>query len=195
MTVFDAPDGTTPIDPDEAVGLRLAHITTREELDRWESENILRAMDWLDRKKPKSIMNDAFIRQLHLKMFGDVWKWAGTFRKSDKNFGVSWHEVPVAVFNLCEDANLWVQTPRESADEVAVRFHHRLVWIHPFPNGNGRHARLMTDLILENVLGQSSFSWGGRNLARKGLARKVYIEALKEADEGDYGPLLRFARS
>lgn len=164
-------------------------------MNRWEGENILKAYDWVERTKPKDIFNETFILRLHQRMFGDVWKWAGKFRRSDKNIGIPWHEVPVAINNLCEDAILWIHSPSESPGEMAARFHHRLIWIHPFPNGNGRHARLLTDIFLEHVLGRKPFSWGGRNLVKKGVSRKTYIEALHAADDGDLKPLLAFARS
>ena len=138
---FEYPEGATPIDPDEAEGLLLTHITTRGELDRWEQDNIVEALTWLDRVKPADILNEKFIKELHRRMFGNVWRWAGRFRKSDKNIGGPWHQVPTNLKNLCDDARLWLDLREESPDHMGVRFHHRLVSIHPFPNGNGRHAR------------------------------------------------------
>ncbi|MFH1985654.1 MAG: mobile mystery protein B [Pseudomonadota bacterium] len=195
MIGAELPEGATPIDPDDAAGLRLPHITTRGELDRWESENILKALAWLERIRPKDIINAAFIRRLHQKMFGDVWKWAGRYRTSAKNIGVPWHQVPVDVDSLCRDVPVWIASSGESPDEMAVRLHHRLVWIHPFSNGNGRHARLMTDLFMENISKGLRFTWGGADLTRHDDFRKAYIDALREADEGDLKPLLKFARS
>ena len=195
MITLDYPDGATPLDPNEAAGLLLTHITTRSELDRWEQDNILEALAWLSKTKPKDILAEAFITTLHRRMFGRVWKWAGHFRQSDKNIGGPWHQVPAGILNLCKDVRLWIDLQDESPDQIAVRFHHRLVSIHPFANGNGRHARLMTDLLLETVLKRPAFTWGGTNLSRSGGSRQAYIAALHAADANDYAPLLNFARS
>ena len=195
MIDFDYPDGATPIDLDEAEGLKLSHITTHAELDRWEQDNILEALDWLESTRPKNILRESFIRKLHQKMFGNIGKWAGQFRHSDKNIGGSWHQVPVALKNLCDDALLWVETKETPADEIAARFHHRLVLIHPFPNGNGRHARLMADILLENVLDSTRFTWGSQCLSAPSDVRSYYIAALHAADRFDVQPLIEFARS
>jgi len=195
MTSFEYPEGTTPIEHDEAEGLLLTHITTRGELDRWEQDNIIEALAWMDKKKPTDILNELFIKELHKRMFGNVWKWAGEFRRTDKNIGIDWHQISMGVKNLCDDARYWIELQEESPDQTAVRFHHRLVWIHPFPNGNGRHARLMTDLLLENNLHRPRFTWGGRDLSKTSEARAKYIAALHAADEENYEPLLEFARS
>jgi len=195
MIDFKYPEGATPIDPDEAEGLLLTHITTHGELNRWEQDNIVEALAWIDKTKPTNILNEQFIKQLHKRMFGNVWKWAGKFRRSDKNIGVSWHQVPMCLKNMCDDVPVWIQTQNESPEEMAVRFHHRLVWIHPFPNGNGRHARLMADIFITNVLQGSPFTWGKRNLSNPSENRSRYINALQEADNGNYIPLLEFAKS
>lgn len=195
MVTFEYPEGATPIDPDEAQELRLTHITTRGELDRWEQDNIIQALGWLDRIKPSDILNELFIKALHRRMFGNVWKWAGQFRHSDKNIGGPWHQVPMSVHNLCDDARLWLDLRDESPDQIAIRFHHRLVSIHPFANGNGRHARLMTDILQENVLKCSRFTWGSADLSKPGDVRHRYITALRAADQQNYGPLLAFART
>ena len=150
--VFYYPEGATPIDPDEVKGLIPTHITTRSELDRWEQENIIDAIQWVDRTKPRNVINPEFLKVLHRKMFLNVWKWAGIFRTSDKYMGVPWYNISVDVRNLCNDTEYQVQCGQLPPDEIAVHFHHRLVSIHPFPTGNGRHARLMTDIILENTL-------------------------------------------
>ncbi len=192
---LENPEGTTPIDPDEAEGLLLTHITTRGELDRWEQDNIAEAMLWLEKTKPKNILNEDFVRNLHRRMFGNVWKWAGQFRKSDKNIGGPWWRVSTDLKNLCEDARFWTDLRKEPPDEIAVRYHHRLVLIHPFPNGNGRHARLMTDLLLENILDHPRFTWGSTDLSKDGGPRERYIAALHAADELNYQLLLEFVRS
>jgi Fic-DOC domain mobile mystery protein B len=195
MIDFKYPEGATPIDPDEAEGLLLTHITTHGELNRWELDNIVEALAWIDKTKPTNILNEQFIKQLHKRMFGNVWRWAGQFRQSDKNIGVSWHQVPMCLKNMCDDVPVWIQTQNESPEEMAVRFHHRLVWIHLFPNGNGRHARLMADIFIANVLDGSPFTWGERDLSSPSENRSRYINALQEADNGNYIPLLEFAKS
>lgn len=195
MNGFEYPPGATPLDGDDMDGLRLPHIANRTELDRWEQENILAAEDWVWARRKKDPFDDVFLRTLHEKMFGRVWKWAGKFRTSDKNLGVSHWEVAVQVRNLCEDARVWIDSGVYPPDEIAARLHHRLVFIHPFANGNGRHARLWADLILVQVFRQSRFSWGGGDSLQTGSARVRYLEALRAADNRDYGPLMRFVRS
>lgn len=192
---FNYPKGATPLDPDEAEGLRLTHITTREELNLFEAENIRTGMEWAWRSRRKDILNEAFIRQLHKKMFGNVWRWAGEFRKSNKNIGVSRELISIELRHLCDDVNYWIEHATYPADEIAARFHHRLVAIHPFPNGNGRHARMMADLLLEKRLGAHRFSWGGEEITTANDCRQQYIKALQAADRGDYAPLLTFVRS
>ncbi|MBU0674495.1 MAG: mobile mystery protein B [Proteobacteria bacterium] len=171
------------------------HITRRQELDEWEQRNIIDAISWLQKARPTDILNETFIRKLHQRMFGKVWRWAGTFRTTDKNIGGPWYQIGPRLKNLCEDSKVWIASGTESPDEIAVRFHHRLVHIHPFPNGNGRHARLLTDLLLENILARPRFTWGSANLTSPGEARKRYIATLQAADNHDYQPLLAFVRS
>lgn len=195
MMEFTYPEGATPLDPNEVEGLIPTHITKREELDRWEQDNINEALGWVEEKKPKDILNERFMKLLHKKMFCHVWKWAGSFRRSDKNIGVSWYMIPMELKKLCDDTEYWIDHQSFPEDEIAARFHHRLVLIHLFPNGNGRHARLMTDMLLEHVLSQSAFTWGKADLIQTGEDRKSYIEALRSADKGDYGRLLEFVRS
>lgn len=195
MTPFKYPEGATPLDPDEAEGLLLLHITTHRELDRWEQDNILEAIAWLGRTRPKEILNEAFIKELHRRMFFHVWKWAGHFRQSNKNIGGPWHHIPIGLRSLCDDTRLWMELREELPDAIAVRFHHRLVSVHPFPNGNGRHARLMTDVLLENVLQRPRFTWGSADLAQAGDMRRRYMAALHAADGLDYRLLLEFVRT
>ena len=195
MPDFDYPEGATPIDPDEAEGLLLTHITTLGELDRWEQENIVEELTWLDKTNPTDILNEQFVKELHRRMFVSVWKWAGHFRRSDKNIGGPWYQISMSLKNLCDDARFWIKLQEELPDEMAIRFHHRLVSIHPFPNGNGRHARLMTDILLENVMKCPRFTWGSGNLSTPGDIRQNYIAALRAADGHNYEPLLKFVRT
>jgi len=193
MIAYD--DGATPLDYDELKGLLPTHITTRGELDFLEMENINQAIIWSDNLKNTDIINVEFICKLHKKMFSSVWKWAGKFRKSQKNIGIPYIQIEVELQTLCDDAQVWAGYNTYFPDEFAARFHHRLVFIHPFSNGNGRHARLMADLILEKLFATKVFSWGGESLANHNKIRKEYSKALKMADEHDYSLLLEFVRS
>ena len=195
MIEFEYPQGATPVDADEAEGLLLTHITTREELNRWEQDNILAAKDWIKRSGPSDVLSEEFIKTLHKQMFGKVWKWAGQFRKSNKNLGCEWYQIPMTLRSLCEDTRLWINEDDDSPDMIAVRFHHRLVSIHPFPNGNGRHAREVANLLLTNMLDHHPLTWGGDSLSTANDARDRYIKALQAADQGDYDPLLAFVRT
>jgi len=184
----DLPEGATPLDPDEAEDLLPGHIRTRGELNVWEQENILVAASWVRRTR-KEALDESTIREMHRRMFSETWRWAGRFRTSDKTIGAHWPHVPVAVRNFVEDGRLWFREEVFSPDEAAIRLHHRLVQIHPFPNGNGRHARLWCDLLL-NQIGRPAFAWGGVKLDTAGAQRKAYIRALRSADDGDIQPLL-----
>lgn len=186
--------GTTPLYPDEAEGLIPTHVTTREDLNRLEQENIVEAMQWLCTSRPKSILDEAFIRKLHRQMFGRVWEWAGKFRTSDKNIGVPKTHIGVELHKLCEDAKAQIEHQSFGPDEIAWRFHHRLVSIHPFSNGNGRHTRLITDLLLERILHQPPFTWGGMSGVPQGEVRAGYLDALRAADKGNYSKLAEFVR-
>jgi len=169
------PEGATPLDPDEAEGLRLTHISTREQLNIFEAENIRAGAAWAWRSRSSNMLDEGFIRRLHRNMFGKAWKWAGNFRNTDKNIGAPKEKVGIDLRELCDDVKYWIEHESFEADEIAARFHHRLVSVHPFPNGNGRHARLMTDLLLEKVLGSERFSWGGRDLIDTGAStRSIY---------------------
>lgn len=190
----DAP-GQTPLDPDEAAQLIPRHIATQGALDEWEQTNILQAVQWLARQKRTEVLTEDFCRQLHQRMFNRTWRWAGRFRQSDKNIGCAWPQVPVRLRQLLDNTAWQLREGTQHIDETATRFHHQLVLIHPFPNGNGRHARLMTDALLRQH-GAAAFSWGeGRNLVAAGDARQRYLHGLRAADAGDLGPLMAFVRS
>jgi len=193
--IFEVPDGATPIDPDEAAGLRLTHITTRGELNRWEQENIITGETWAFGRKQPILLDEGFMRRLHKRMFGEVWRWAGEFRRSGKNIGVDPLQIIVELRKLCDDVQTWLEFSSYPPDEIAARFHHRLVSIHPFNNGNGRHARTMADLLLVQRLQRPRFSWGRGDLLDPGVVRQCYIDALRAADRGDYARLLTFVRS
>ncbi|MDQ6951654.1 MAG: mobile mystery protein B [Mariprofundales bacterium] len=192
---FEYPQDTTPLDHDESEGLRLTHITTREELNLFEARNIQTGMMWAWRSRNKDMLSERFICQLHQKMFGDVWRWAGKFRQSNKNIGVSREMIGIELHHLCEDVIYWIEHHTYDTNETAARFHHRLVAIHLFPNGNGRHARMIADLLLEKKLGAIRFTWGGSELSEVNQCRQNYIQALQKADHGDIAPLMKFVRS
>lgn len=192
--LFEESDDATPLTPDERRDLIPAHIAFRRELNLAEQENIARGQDWALARRRRDMLTEKFIKDLHKRMFGDVWRWAGRFRSTERNLGVPPHQVPIDLRHVLDDAKAWVEYKSFAPDELAVRFHHRLVTIHPFPNGNGRHARLMADLLVIQP-GGKRFSWGRANLQSAGELRARYISALKAADNHDIGPLLAFARS
>lgn len=183
----------TPLDADELACLIPKHITTQGELNEWEQLNIEQGETWARRQR-KDILNEVFVRQLHKEMFGKTWSWAGGFRKSDKNIGVEWQHVGVKLHDLLDDVHYQIDHATYPPDEIAARFHHRLVAIHSFPNGNGRHARMMADLLIQK-LGQPRFTWGSKSLTVATETRISYIDALRAADSGNIQPLLAFVRS
>lgn len=192
------PSGATPIDLDEIKDLIPDYISTMGELNQVEQSNIADAFVWVDRQALDELLTGTFVFKLHERMFNQVWRWAGQTRRSNKNIGVMKEHIMNDLAQLLGDAKYWVDHGVFSKDEAAARFHHRLVQIHIFPNGNGRHARLMTDLFLKKY-GEPSFSWG-TNTTRapievEGKTRAEYITALKSADSGDFGLLMKFVRS
>jgi len=188
-------DGQTPLDPNETGGLIPRHLVTQGDLNDWEQQNILQAVKWLRRTKFPEVLSERFCRELHRRMFDNTWDWAGTYRLSNKNIGCDWPLVPVKLNQVLGNAQYWLNHQSYAADEAAARFHHALVVIHPFPNGNGRHARLMVDTMLMR-LGREPFSWGSTaNLQGRGAVRNRYIAALRAADASNFEPLLAFVRS
>lgn len=190
---LDYPDGATPLSAEELEGLMPTHIATRGELNAWEARNVLKAEQWLRARRRGDILTPAFVRRLHQRMFDETWKWAGAFRKTEKNIGVDPAQIAPRTHDLCEDVKAQLAHKSPPLDEIAARFHRRLVSIHPFANGNGRHARLMTDLLLiEN--GATRFTWGEGSLMDENEVRARYIAALRAADARDYALLLAFVR-
>jgi Fic-DOC domain mobile mystery protein B len=188
------PDGATPLDPDEMCGLRHPHVSTRQQLNELEQANVQAGLDWLKRRRRSDILSEEFLRLLHLRLFGKVWSWAGGFRTTEKNIGVDPAQIQVQLRALLDDTRHWLLHNVYRPSEAALRFHHRLVLIHPFPNGNGRHARIAADALLEKELGLPPIDWnGGLDLAEiSGPRRQQYIAALRAADAHDYGPLIAF---
>lgn len=190
------PDGATPLEPEEMEGLLHKHVTTRGERDELEQYNIQDGLQWLKRQKNADPLSEVFVRELHKKLFGQVWKWAGTFRQTEKNIGIDPLQIAVQLRLLLDNAKYWVEQGTYPPQELAARFHHRLVYIHPFPNGNGRHARILADTILNVVLKEKPIDWaGGLDLQKMSDRRSEYIAALRAADAGDFEPLLSFVSS
>jgi Fic-DOC domain mobile mystery protein B len=194
---FEYIEGQSPLDEDEKEGLIIRTISTRSELDEFEQKNIETAVAWtLSRNyKLDEILSEKFILEVHKRMFGQVWKWAGKFRKSNKNIGVDKFQIHTELRKLIADCRYWIDHKIFEPDEIAVRFKHRLVQIHLFPNGNGRHSRLCGDILISQGLKKPTFTWGSKNLSKKGELRKKYLESIYAADGGVYELLIEFARS
>ena len=194
--LFQEPDDATPLDPALRGDLLQTWITTRADLNEAEEENILDGADWARRRRggAEALLNEDFSKSLHVQMFGDVWKWAGSYRQNELNIGIAPHLVPAEMPAMFDNARFWVENNTFPPDDIAARLHHRLTQIHGFPNGNGRHARMMADLLIEK-LGGKPFSWGSGSIHDTGTLRTTYINALKAADNHDFAPLLAFARA
>lgn len=191
--LVDYPDGATPLDPDELDGLKFKHVSTRGELDQLEQAGITEGLKWLDKQKNPDVLSEAFVLELHKRLFGSVWKWAGTFRRTEKNIGVDPIQVAIQLRQLLDDAKYWVEHGTYTPKELAARFHHKLVFIHPFPNGNGRHARIMADAVLTKLFNEPAIDWaGGYRLEAMNERRDQYIAALRAADGHDISALLEF---
>lgn len=190
---FEYGEGQTPIDEAEKEGLLINSISTKSELDEWEQSNIEDAIIWsLTRKfKQEQIVTEAFVKLVHQKMFANVWAWAGDFRQSNKNLGVDRWQVSIELKKLLDDLIFWKANHIYPPDGIIIRFKHKLVSIHCFSNGNGRHSRLLADIFAEQLFGLPVFTWGLNSVN----ARQDYLKALKAADKGDYSLLLAFART
>lgn len=194
---FDYKDGQTPLAEEEKEALKIKAITTQGELDEFEQLNIEKAVEWTIRTKLKleNILTEKFIKDLHKRMYGDVWKWAGEFRQTEKNIGISWIQISIELKNLLDDTKYWIENKTYTPEEIAIRFKHRIVSIHCFPNGNGRHSRMMADIIIESIFGKDIFFWHQSNMVKVNEIRKAYIDALKKADNGNIDPLIEFAKN
>lgn len=195
--LFQEPEDATPLEPQEREGLLQSWITHRNDLNEAEQENIVKVAAWVRGRRRIPVdrmLTEDFMRTLHRRMFGEVWQWAGHFRATERNIGVQAYRIPVELAALLADVRYWIEHETFAADEIAIRFHHRLVAIHPFPNGNGRHARLAADLLV-GKMNKEPFSWGSGSLSDMGELRRRYVAALQAADNHDIGPLLEFARS
>lgn len=191
--LFGQTDDGTPLSLEEREGLIPSYITLRRELNEVEQQNIATASLWASARK-RDVLDVNFLRGLHRRMLKDVWRWAGEYRTTGKNIGIDAWKIETELHVLVDDVRYWVDHQTYDLDEIASRFHHRLVYIHPFPNGNGRFARLAADLLLVS-LGTKPFTWGSGNLVAVGEIRAIYVNALREADRNDYQPLIEFVRS
>jgi Fic-DOC domain mobile mystery protein B len=198
MWNHDHDPGSTPIDPDERENLIPDTITTRKQLNQYEQTNIIAAMEWLSpwRIKRRDPCDDLFVCELHRRMFGEVWKWAGKYRLRDTKPGIDPKLIPPELRQQLEKVKCWRQNKVYEPDEIAVRLHYLTVHIHPFSNGNGRLTRLLADILLQKM-GHQPFTWGSKNLQTKGPDRNEYLRAIRliDMDRDDIGPLLKFARS
>lgn len=192
--ILDYAAGATPLDSDEAAGLIPSHIANHGQLNEWEMANILDGERWAFGRKHKDPIESAFICRLHKRMFGDTWRWAGKFRTTEKSIGIDPARIQPVLRDLCEDVKAQLEFKSYPLDEIAARFSHRLVAIHPFANGNGRLSRTAADLLLVQH-GVARFTWGAGNLVADGEIRQRYLAALRAADARDYAPLLAFVRS
>jgi len=192
-------EGQTPLDEDEKEGLLIPSVSTRYDLDEVEQRNIEEAVKWTIERRKKftasEILTEEFVCGLHVKMLGEVWEWAGRFRTSNKNIGVDKYQIGVELRLLIDDCKFWIAHSTFSADEIAIRFKHRIVSIHCFANGNGRHSRLFADVIIEKIFERPVFTWGGKLLVQPSEFRSAYLSALRQADIGNYEPLIEYARS
>lgn len=186
---LEYPPGATPLDPDDAAGLIPGHIATQGQLNEWEYTNVVKGEEWAFGTKQRNILSVEFMQTLHRQMFGDTWDWAGKIRtKETLPVGIEPERIRQELKTLLADVEAQIKDGTWRIEEIAARFHHRLVYIHPFPNGNGRFSRTMTDLLLVQN-GKDRFAWGA-DLDHAGEARERYISALGAADRKDYGPLL-----
>jgi len=190
-------EGQTPLDENEKEGLLIKTITTQKELDEFEQLNIEKAIEWTihARLTTRKILTEKFIKDLHKKMYGDIWRWAGKYRMSNKNIGIDWIQIGVQLKNLLDDAQYWIENKTYPPEEISIRFKHRIVAIHCFPNGNGRHSRLMADIMMESIFGKDIFTWHQSNMVKANETRNKYITTLKEADNGNILPLIEFAQN
>lgn len=197
MSLFIEPEGATELNADDIKGLKFSHITTRDELNELENANIIQGVTWLS-SQPVTQLNDvismSFIEQLHIKLFGDVWDWAGQYRTRELNIGVAPHAIRMDLYNLLEDIKCWIEFNHFDLLELSARIQHRLVQIHPFTNGNGRHSRIITDYVRVALFKQRPLTWANTDLDKQNQERGEYISSLREADKGNYQPFIDYLK-
>jgi Fic-DOC domain mobile mystery protein B len=190
--------GSRPLDQDD-IDQMIPSLSTQGELNQFEEANITEANAWaLNSRvlKNHDPLTEPYVRELHERMFNRTWKWAGIYRAKELTIGIPYYEIRNQIPALLGNARDWIDNQTFDLDEIAVRVHHRMVWIHPFRNGNGRHARLIADVIAVKN-GREPFTWGSITLAAAGPGRAEYIRCLQVADANndDIHGLLNFARS
>jgi Fic-DOC domain mobile mystery protein B len=202
MEEFNYIDGQTPLDEDEREGLLIPTISTRSDLDEFEQQNIERAMEWTMGNffSREQIFTEIFVRNLHRRMYGEVWKWAGEFRRTEKSIGIDPTQIGQSLKQLNDNCLFWIDNKVYADDEIAIRYKHELVKIHCFANGNGRHSRLMADIIINHIFGKPVFTWGRSipiaiGTKNKSESRNIYLQSLRQADDNNILPLLLFAKS
>ncbi len=198
MTIFDEPNGATPLGPDEKAGLLMDHVETRDELNELENANILQGLGWLGtlpNQTADHLLSLAFVEELHNRLLGEVWGWAGSYRTRELNIGCDPFQIRPNLHNLLENIKCWIEFGHYDSLELSARIQHQLVKIHPFPNGNGRHSRIFTDGVRVMLLGKAPLTWSESNLDNQTKERNQYISALRQADRGDYEPLIEYLRS
>ena len=187
-------DGSTPLDHDQIKGIRFSHLTTMGELDEIEDTNIQKGLEWLHHKDHENFLSMQFLCKLHEKLFGEVWKWGGKFRTVEVNISkYRAHDVGPQLKNFFEDIRLWIDGKKMNWDEISAEMHHRLVTIHPFPNGNGRTTRIFTEYA-QKRFGQKVTSWKSSMSSTPKDRRDLYIKALRCADKGDFSLLIEFMK-
>lgn len=192
--LFPEEDGATPLTHEETLGLIPSYITQRGELNEAEQVNITTGESWAF-SRPRDVLEVDFLCELHRRMFGQVWRWAGKYsRERNRRLGLDQYQIPTALYALVDEVRGWIAFQSYLPDEIALRFHHRLTQIHPFANGNGRFSRTAADLLITQ-LGNERFSWGRISLVDASTTRRIYIDSLRSADAHEHAPLLAFARS
>ena len=189
---FEYPPRATPLDHGETDGLKARSIETRGQLDHFEQLNLQEGLRWLSNTRKRDPLCETFVRELHKRMFGEVWMWAGSFRITEKNIDVDPTQISVEIRKLLDDARHWIDKNTYKSVEFAAYLHHRLVTVHPFPNGNGRHARIFTDTVRQWERGEHPVSWLGDEMQHAGAVRERYIRSLRMANAGDYSELIAF---
>lgn len=193
----DDPQGATPLSPDDLLGLKLPHVQTRAQLNEIEAANILQGQNWVSSLKVLTlddIFSRDFVIALHENLFGDIWQWAGTFRLRELNIGVEPKNIPIDLHNFLEDAKCWLEFKHFSDIELSARIQHKLVQIHPFVNGNGRHARIFTDIVRVFLLNKKPLRWAKAKLEDMTTERAAYIAGLRKADGGDFSEMVDYLK-
>ncbi|MBL4830442.1 MAG: mobile mystery protein B [Aliivibrio sp.] len=197
-TSVENPEGATPLSPDDMQGLKHKHVDTREQLNELEAANILQGQMWaskLTNPTLENIFERSFVTNLHKALFGDVWEWAGIFRQRELNIGVDPKNISVDLHNFLEDARCWIEFKHYNNLELSVRIQHRLVQIHPFVNGNGRHSRVFTDIVRVYLLGEKPMKWANAKLENMTEERSSYISSLRKADAEDFSEFIKYLQS